>query len=293
MTRSPDVAVITMARDEGDLLPLWVSHYARHVGIDNLVVLDDNSVDGSTEGLGCTVHRVPELRGGPSFEPVRMRLMNGLAAGLLAVYDYVVFVDVDEFLVTDPTRYPRLPDLIEDRGRPEVLGVMGLNVVHVPSVEPEPLDLGRPLLEQRGFAKFTPLMCKPSVKRINAGWAVSSHGIKAPYSIDPELFMIHLKFADRSRLAEVAALRNAVSAADGRAQGASWGKSADHLVEIFDSVVADVDPAAAPEFDPATAGLDDMVIVVNDRHRTPQQGQVEALRTQPLVRIPERLRGAV
>ena len=111
-TERPEVAVITMARDEGDLLPLWVSHYARHVGIDNLVVIDDNSVDGSTEGLGCTVHRVPELKGGLDFEPVRMRLMNGIAGGLLAVYDYVVFVDVDEFLVTDPDVYPTLPDLL-------------------------------------------------------------------------------------------------------------------------------------------------------------------------------------
>lgn len=289
----PEVAVITMARDEGELLPLWVSHYARHVGIDNLVVLDDNSVDGSTDSLGCTVHRVPELKGGLAFEPVRMRLMNGLAAGLLAVYDYVLFVDVDEFLVTDPAIYPTLPDLLEDRERPEVLGVMGLNVVHVPSTEPEPLDLGQPLLEQRSFAKFTPLMCKPSLKRVNAGWAVSSHGINAPYAIDPELFMLHLKFADRSRLAEVAALRNAVSKADGRAEDASWGKAADEMLRVFDSVVAEVDPASAPEFDPAAASLEDMVIFLNGRHRTRKQGQIAALKKQPLVRIPRRLVGAV
>ena len=289
----PEVAVITMARDEGELLPLWVSHYARHVGIDNLVVLDDNSVDGSAEGLGCTVHRVPQLKGGLAFEPVRMRLMNGLAAGLLAVYDYVVFVDVDEFLVTDPAVYPTLPDLLEDRGRPEVVGVTGLNLVHVPSAEPEPLDLGRPLLEQRRFAKFTPLMCKPSIKRVNAGWGVASHGINAPYVIDPELFMLHLKFADRSRLAEVAAIRNAVSKADGRAEDASWGKAADELLGIFDAVVGEVDPAAVPEFDPAAAGLDDMVIFLNGRHRTRKQGQIAALKKQPLTRIPQRLVGTL
>jgi len=292
-TGRPEVAVITMARDEGDLLPLWVSHYARHVGIDNLVVLDDNSVDGSTDGLGCTVHRVPPLKGGLDFEPVRMRLMNGIASGLLAVYDYVAFVDVDEFLVTDPAVYPTLPDLLEDRGRPETLGVMGLNVVHVPSAEPEPLDLGRPLLEQRSFAKFTPLMCKPSIKRINAGWAISSHALKAPYAIDPELFMLHLKFADRSRLAEVARLRNEVSKADGRAEDASWGKEADQVLAIFDEVVADIDPAVVPEFDPATADLDDQVIFLNGRHRTPKQGQIAALRKQPLTRIPRRLVGTL
>ncbi|KAA1418780.1 hypothetical protein F0U44_09830 [Nocardioides humilatus] len=293
MSGRPEVAVITMARDEGDLLSLWVAHYAKHVGIDNLVVLDDNSADGSTEGLGCTVHRVPELKGGLDFEPVRMRLVNGIGQGLLAVYDYVVFVDVDEFLVTDPTRYPTFPDLIEARGRPEAMGAIGLNVVHVPSVEAQPLDLGRPVLEQRGYAKFTPLMCKPSIKRINAGWAISSHGLKAPYEIDPELYMLHLKFADRARLAEVARLRNEVSQADGRAEDASWGKAADEIVRIFDEVVAGVDPLEIGEFDPATASLEEMVIFLNGRYRTPKQGQIAALRKQPLTRIPHRLLGTL
>lgn len=289
----PEVAVLTMARDEGDLLSLWVAHYARHVGIDNLIVLDDSSVDGSTDGLGCTVHRVPPLKGGLDFEPVRMRLMNGIANGLLAAYDYVVFVDVDEFLVTDPALFPTFPDLLEARGRPETLGVIGLNVLHVPSAEPAPLDLGRPLLEQRRFAKFTPLMCKPSVKRINAGWAISSHALKAPYAIDPELFMLHLKFADRDRLAEVSRLRNEVSKADGRAEEASWGKEADEVLSIFDEVVAGVDPAAVAEFDPAAADLDAMVMFHNGRYRTPKQGQIAALRKQPLSRIPRRLLGTL
>ncbi len=289
----PEVAVITMTRDEGDLMRVWVDHYARHVGLENLIVLDDNSVDGSTDGLGCTVHRLPRLQGGDAFEPTRMRLVNGIATGLLAAYDYVVFVDVDEFLVTDPAKYATFPDLIEARGRPAVLGVVGLNLVHLPHVEPEPLDLSRPLLRQRSFAKFTPLMCKPSVKRVNAGWAVASHGIRAEYAVEPELFMIHLKFADRARLAEVSALRNEVSRADGRAEDASWGRGADRVLALFDQAVAGADPATMPEFDPCSAGLEEVVIFLNGRHRTPKQGQLAALRSQPLVRLPERIRDAL
>lgn len=293
MAKRPEVAVITMARDEGEMLRLWVSHYARHVGIDNLVVLDDNSADGSAEGLGCTVHRLPELQGGESYGQVWMRLVNGIAAGLLAVYDYVVMVDADEFLVTDPAVHPTIPDLIEDRGRPETLGALGLNVLHVPSVEPEPLDLTRPVLEQRQFAKFTPIMCKPSVKRINAGWTLATHGLKAPYTIDPGLFMFHLKFADRTRLAEIARLRHQLTAGDGRAEGSSWSKEADEIIAIFDEVVADIDPTSAPEFDPTGLNLDDLVIFLNGRYRSQKQGQIGALRKQPLNRIPERLVGTL
>jgi hypothetical protein len=170
---------------------------------------------------------------------------------------------------------------------------MGLNVLHVPSVEPEPLDLKRPVLDQRRFAKFTPLMCKPSIKRINAGWALATHGLKAPYTIDDELFMLHLKFADRDRLGEMARLRNELTQSDGRAEGSSWSKAADEILSVFDEVNEGLDPAAAPEFDPADVDLDEMVIFKNGRYRSPKQGQIQALRQQPLVRVPERLLGTL
>ena len=61
MSPLPHVAVITMARDEGTMLRRWVDHYSREVGVDNLVVVDDNSSDGSTDDLPCTVLRIPPL----------------------------------------------------------------------------------------------------------------------------------------------------------------------------------------------------------------------------------------
>jgi hypothetical protein len=57
----PHVAVITMARDEGTMLRRWVEHYSREVGAENLVVVDDNSSDGSTDDLPCPVLRIPPL----------------------------------------------------------------------------------------------------------------------------------------------------------------------------------------------------------------------------------------
>ena len=44
------------------MLPRWVQYYGDQLGQDNLVVLDDNSVDGSTEHLPCTVLRLPRSR---------------------------------------------------------------------------------------------------------------------------------------------------------------------------------------------------------------------------------------
>ena len=47
----PTVAVLTVARDEAAMLPRWVAHYGSHVGVENLVVVDDNTSDGSTDDL--------------------------------------------------------------------------------------------------------------------------------------------------------------------------------------------------------------------------------------------------
>ena len=115
----PTVAVLTMARDEGPLLRVWAEHHARLVGAGNVLILDDSTSDGSTDALGdlgCTLHRLPTFRG-ERFEGARMQLVSGIAQGLLAVYDYVVFVDADEFLVVDPA-HAGLAELLLARGLP-------------------------------------------------------------------------------------------------------------------------------------------------------------------------------
>src|SRR5262245_57139984 len=55
----PRVAVLTTVRDEAQMLPRWLDYYGRQVGSENLLVLDDNSVDGSTKDLPCTVYQLP------------------------------------------------------------------------------------------------------------------------------------------------------------------------------------------------------------------------------------------
>jgi hypothetical protein len=282
---------MTMVRDEAAMLPRWVNHYAAQVGPENLVVLDDNSTDGSTEGLGCTVHRLPELDGA-RYEGTRMQLASGLAQGLLAVYDFVVFVDADEFLVPDPARHENLRSFLATRRDREVVAPMALNVVHVPSVE-DPLRAGEPVLGQRRFAKFTPIMCKPSIKRVAAGWRWASHGIEAPFEVDPELYMVHLKFADRDLLRQVAAHRKALVDADGRARGSSWSREADDVVAALDRAVASVDVDTVPEFDPSEVDLTKIVEPRDGWHRAVGAGQVEALRRAPLRRVPSSLLGRI
>lgn len=288
----PHVAVITMARDEGTMLRRWVEHYSREVGADNLVVVDDNSSDGSTDDLSCPVLRIPPLTK-KSFEPARMGLLGGLSAGLLEAYDAAIFCDVDEFIVADPKIHESLRHFVAARPGRQAVGVMGLNVVHDIAQEP-PLVEGEPILGQRSLAKFLPLMCKPSLKWEPANWALASHGIKCPFEVDPELFMFHMKFADRDHLKAVADHRHEMFRTDGRAARTSWERSGGDMVNLLDEITADIDHDAIKPFGPPLKKLPSIVEQsAPDTWRAVGGGQVQAMRNRPLVRVPDRFLGRV
>lgn len=286
------VAVVTMVRDEAAWLPVWLRHYGEQVGADHLLVLDDSSSDGSTDALSCEVRRIDPLPGGSRFEPARMRVISAAAEALLDTHDWVVFADADELVV--PTTGNSLGEHLATRRSDDILGPVALNVLHHASTESR-LDLDRPLLDQRSLAQFAPLMCKPAVKQVAIPWAHSAHGIRGAFRIDPELYLLHLKFADRDLLSRNVAHRNALVAADGRAGGSSWSR--DDLVEILDARMAGLDPAAVDEFDPATLGADALVPQhepSKNLWRAPRgHKQARALATQPIVRIPASLSGAL
>ncbi len=283
--------MLTVARDEAQMLPRWVRHYGGQVGVQNLIVIDDNSSDGGTDDLPCTVHRIPGFKAA-RFEAGRIKLVSGLAQGLLQSYDVAVFTDVDEFLIPDPDHHDGLLDYLRHRPDVAVMAPMALNVVHHIRVEAD-LDPALPVLGQRGFAKFAPVMCKPSVKRVPAPWKYASHGITARYVPDPELFMVHLKFADREALRRVADRRNEMTRVDGRGAHSSWARTGEEMTVMLEEFVGEVDPASVPEFDPRSVDLDQLVIEDRGSFRSQRQGQLLAMKDEPLLRVPRRLHGLV
>jgi hypothetical protein len=72
---------------------------------------------------------------------------------------------------------------------------VGLNVQHILSHE-GPLDLSKPILEQRRFCMFAGSMCKPLISKVPLVWATGFHACNKPVTIDPNLFMFHLKRMD-------------------------------------------------------------------------------------------------
>lgn len=275
------------------MLRRWVRHYGSAVSADNLLVLDDNSSDGSTVGLDCPVIPLPTLPGGVQFERTRMRIINRFAAALLVCHDFVVFVDVDEFLVPDPAKHACLRQFLAARWDVPVIAAMALNVVHHVGIEGK-LDPSRSVLEQRSFAKFVPGMCKPAIKQLDARWTVAGHGIARRFAVDPELFMLHLKFFDEDHLRETVRKRSELVDMDGRAARSNWSR-AQELIQVIERVAEGPHPTSIPVFDPGAVDLNDAVIKgrVGPNFRTRKQGQILAMRTMPLIRVPPQLIGTL
>jgi hypothetical protein len=287
-TGRPRLAAITMVRNEAAMLPRWIRHYSEQCsGPESLVVIDDNTTDGSTDGLPCSVIRTPSFIH-RQFEPARLGMVSHIASGLLEAYDAVVFADADEFLVADPDRYGSLRDLVAAKPDNRVFGAMGLNVVHHVGHEP-PLDPERPILAQRRMAKFIPLMCKPAIKKVHGQWTAASHGLRhTEWTIDPDLYMFHAKFADRDTLREAAEHRRAGVELEGRPGTTSWKFGGDTMVSLLDKVTKGADPDLLAPFEPTPELLDGIVRAEDDTFRARGGRQVPAMKKADLVLIPER-----
>jgi len=200
------LAVLTHVRDEKDMLPLWLAHYKKHVPKESLYVIDHDSVDGSTEGLDVEV--IKASNGGEACESFKTRNIMDIQSQLLEKYEYVLYVDADEF-VFPSDKYTDLVDFINQNDE-EVYVFKAWEPIEVEGEVP--IDWTSKLMKQRKKGVWHDIICKPALSRIPLLWCDGQHHSNQQMggfsNAREDLFMIHLHRIDKQKNMERHAMRS-------------------------------------------------------------------------------------
>ena len=189
------LAIFTQTNNEGELLLYWQEHYAKLVGYENLYVLNNGGTDNSCSLLNSktSVVNMPE---GLNDLNDAMQIQGYFQRFLLQKYEWVLKVDVDEFMVCNGGLLATLDNLTQGIYSPE----RAIAVIHDQEVEPC-FDYNRPLLSQRKvFVEESPGMKKPSLASIAATWTPGNHATFEKNNVLPGMWMVHLRYLDFNRL---------------------------------------------------------------------------------------------
>jgi len=184
-------AVVTMVYDEPVFFPLWHRYYSRFFGPADMYVIDHQTTDGSLDE-GEFVRMEAEH---PSNDRIwRTRLVEDVQRQLLERYDVVLTTDVDEIVAPDPS-VGTLADYLRSF-EDDFVNCLGYEVLHRTDSEP-PLDLGRPILGQRGYWFRNPGYDKPLIATVPIRWVPGFHQREdGLINRDPDLRLIHLHRID-------------------------------------------------------------------------------------------------
>ena len=184
------VCALTNVYNEGFNLRIWLRHYGRQVGPENLLVLDHGSDDGSTSDPGqAGIVRLPRTTFN---DGQRAEAVASFAAGLLRFYDAVIYSDCDEMLVADPAEYRDLADFAARMNGPAATAI-GLNVKQN-LAEEDALDNGG-VLAQRSLVQFVSPMCKTLLVRQPPSWGGGFHSSNFEPAFGG-LYLFHLRDVD-------------------------------------------------------------------------------------------------
>lgn len=275
------LALYTCIRDEGGRLP-WFFNYYRRLGVENFVVIDNGSTDGSTEYLlsqtGTTVFRTHDSYHG-AFSG--MVWINHLKSKLSPAA-WVLYADVDEALVYEGCERKSVADLAEalDMEGHEAFTAFMLDMfstdapeksgkaadvdyltrypLYLPQIRVTPKPLC-PYIQIRGgvrslFATGEEMTKTPLVKSgADIDFLQSSHTVTPARVSDMTGILLHYKIIDG--IAEEAArvLQDQTRSPHCRARYAKY-RDAPDLSKLIGAAMADVRTYRAPD-DLVTAGL--------------------------------------
>lgn len=195
-----NIGAITMVHKEESFLKLWVRHYEKIVGRENMYVVTHGDQPQLQPIIqGCNHVFIPRKKIDVHFASMKSAFLNTYANILFHNgYDCVIGGDVDELVFADPDIYPGgLSSLIKDSSKlGPALTTVGLNICETDN--DRSLDINRKVFAQRNTAFVNSNMCKPLIllKR-PARWTLGFHETKYEPVLVDGLYMAHLKYVSK------------------------------------------------------------------------------------------------
>jgi hypothetical protein len=256
-TKMP-AGAMTMAYKDYYFLQRWVDYYGRQFGRQHLYILShggDPEHDRICEG--ANVIRIPRDPTMYRMERRRWGISSRFSAGMLRYYNWFFVGDVDEVVIVDPAVAPDLTTYLarynDPRTAPKSLCPFGIELVHNPEVEPEPLADDQPILSRRRVFRANANYAKPCVLRLETSFTIGGHANShQPRILDPHLYLLHLRFFDfdmvTERLKGRKEMRKTMAGdRDPKDVGQAWGNDLEKFLKLAKGKPVRED-AELPEF---------------------------------------------
>ncbi len=186
------IAIITMVYNEIHNLPIWIKHYSKQAPNAELIVIDH----GSDSRVSKDHPEVSSLRlsRSPFDDRKRAQFISNLHKNLLGEFDWVIYTDSDELIVSK--NYDTLEEsLSNEPDEIETINCIGLNIFQHIDVE-DSLDITKPIGQQRKYGVLEKSMCKPSISRSEIHWTPGFHTSNKAPNFGSDYYLIHLKYVD-------------------------------------------------------------------------------------------------
>jgi hypothetical protein len=198
-------AVFTIAQDEPEFLPLWLQHYKKHFALSDIYVLDHVTPDPKNSARRnhaiCDAQRVRPnaVYRDQAFDHRWLRdTVQLFQRYLLQSYRWVLFAEVDEFVMPRDLSVNMCSWLENGGGTSDVVRCAGYEVVHKWQEETTKLELTQPLLHQRQWYYRSRVYSKPVLSSVPLNWVVGFHDLceEAGPEADESLLLLHLHKID-------------------------------------------------------------------------------------------------
>ena len=181
------IGVISIARKDSFFVRKWIEHYGKEFGRENLFLNihgHDGLPDVSLVDVNVWVHDRPQGTSRSEADRWASGTQSQMTSMLFSKtygYDLLIRVDIDEYLLADPSSGFSLKELLLQAEKP-AYHALGLDMFDRPSSDGE------------RFGAFSRAYSKPCIVTQPVTWAPGCHRVKRAKNVDlmDHLYLFHL-----------------------------------------------------------------------------------------------------